>query len=343
MTMNTAEFTKRAIIVIALALVPILVWFLFDVILIILGAVLVAMLLQLGAEPLRRWLRLPQSIALILSGVMIVGVVAGTVYLFGTRVGSQLQEVFNLVSAAQSDIRHTLQGSELGKLLLSHMQASKLSIAEVLKGVLTVSATFLGSLIVLVVAGVYLAAQPSLYRDGMKRMFTPRVRAHASEVIDEIGTALRRWLLGQLIQMVLIGACSGLAVWLIGLPTPWALGLIAGIAEFIPYLGPVIAAIPAVFVAATVNLHAIFWTILAYILIHQAEGHLFIPLIQRRMVFIPPAVMLLAIVGIDFLFGPVAMFLAAPMTVVLFVVVNKLSENAGARAPASVSHKSILR
>jgi predicted PurR-regulated permease PerM len=298
------------------------------------------LLLQLGAEPWRRWLRLPHSIALILSGMMIVAALAGTVYLFGTRVGSQLQEVFHLVSEAQTSIRHTLQGSELGKLLLSHIEIHKLAIGQVLAGFLTVSATFIGSLLVLVVAGVYLAAQPSLYREGLKRMFTPRVRESASETIDEIGKALRRWLLGQLIQMVIIGTWSGLAVWLIGLPTPWALGLLAGIAEFIPYLGPVIAAIPAVFVAATVNLHAVLWTILAYIIIHQAEGQLVTPLIQRRMVFIPPAVMLLAIVAIYFLFGPVAMVFAAPMTVVLFVVVNKIRENAGPRVLASSSHKS---
>jgi predicted PurR-regulated permease PerM len=340
MMMNTAEFTKRTIIVLALALVPVLVWFLFDVVLIIFGAVLLSVVLQLGAEPWRRWLRLPYSIALILSGTMIVAVLAGTVYLFGTRVGSQLQEVLHLISEAQTTIRQVLQGSKLGKLLLSHMQVEKLSIGQVLPGLLTVSATFIASLVVLVVAGVYLATQPSLYREGLKRMFTPRLRASASEIIDEIGWALRRWLLGQLIQMVTIGICSGIAVWLIGLPGPWALGLIAGIAEFIPYLGPIIAAIPAVFVAATVNLNAVLWTILAYIIIHQAEGHLFIPLIQRRMVFIPPAVMLLAIVAIDFLFGPIAMVFAAPMTVVLFVVVNKIRENATPPVLASSSHKS---
>lgn len=339
MPMTTAEFAKRTIIILALALVPLLVWLLFDVILIVLGAVLVAELLQLGAEPFNRWLRLRHSIALILSGLMIIGVISGMVYLFGTAVGSQLQEVFDRISAAQKDIQQGLQDSELGRLLLSHVQASKVSIPDIVKGVLTVSAAFIGSLIVLVVTGVYLATQPALYREGLKRMFSPHVRPYASDTIDEIGWALRRWLLGQLIQMLIVGFSSGLAVWLIGLPTPWALGVIAGIAEFIPYLGPVIAAIPAVFVALTVNMNAVLWTLLAYIILHQAEGHLFVPLIQRRMVYIPPAVMLIAIVTIDFLFGMVAMIFAAPMTVVLFVVVNKLYEHTGIRVFTPVLRK----
>jgi predicted PurR-regulated permease PerM len=76
-------------------------------------------------------------------------------------------------------------------------------------------------------------------------MFPPRARAYASEMIDDIAWALRRWLLGQFIEMVLVGVSSGVAGWLIGLPTPIALGLIAGIAGFVPYLGPVVASIPA--------------------------------------------------------------------------------------------------
>jgi predicted PurR-regulated permease PerM len=113
-------------------------------------------------------------------------------------------------------------------------------------------------------------------------------------------------------------------VWLNGLPSPFALGLIAGIAEFIPYVGPVIAAVPAVLVAATQGLSAVIWTVLAYVLIHQAEGHVLMPLIQRWMVFIPPAVILLGIATIGSLFGAWAIPLASPITVVLFVMVNKL-------------------
>jgi predicted PurR-regulated permease PerM len=155
-------------------------------------------------------------------------------------------------------------------------------------------------------------------------MFPPRTRAYASKTIDDIAWALCRWLYGQLIEMVLVGVSSGVAVWLIGLPAPFALGLIAGIAELVPYLGPVVASIPAIFVAATVDLHAVLWTLFAYIIIHQVEGQLLTPLIQRQMVFIPPALLVLAIVAIDLLFGAVAMIFAAPMTVVLFVVVKRI-------------------
>src|ERR1700730_2851001 len=124
--------------------------------------------------------------------------------------------------------------------------------------------------------------------------------------------------------MVLIGVLSGLAAWIIGLPSAIALGLIAFAAEFVPYLGPIIAAVPAVLVAATIHTTAMLWTIAAYLIIHQIEGNLFTPLIQRRLLLVPPAVMLLGIVAISLLFGPAAVIFAAPIVAVVFVAVKVL-------------------
>jgi predicted PurR-regulated permease PerM len=151
-----------------------------------------------------------------------------------------------------------------------------------------------------------------------------RYRANVYTTIYDVGEALRLWLLGQLMEMVLIGLLTTLVVWLIGLPSPLALGLIAGIAEFIPYLGPMLAAIPAVLVAGSQGLGAVLWTLLAYLLIHQVEGNIIAPIIQRRMVYIPPAIVLLGLGAISFLFGAVAIVFAVPIAIVIFVLIKKL-------------------
>jgi predicted PurR-regulated permease PerM len=108
------------------------------------------------------------------------------------------------------------------------------------------------------------------------------------------------------------------------LASPLALGVIAGLAEFVPYLGPIVAAIPAVLVATTQGGNFIFWTAIAYLLIHQLEGNLIAPMIQRQLIFIPPAVMLLAIVIILFVFGGVAVIFAGPLGVIVFIAIKKL-------------------
>jgi predicted PurR-regulated permease PerM len=87
--MTTAEFFKRTLIVLCVALVPVLIWFLFDVILITVGAILIAVLLHLVSAPFTRWGKLPQSFALILSGILIIGIVGSAGYLFGTQIEAE--------------------------------------------------------------------------------------------------------------------------------------------------------------------------------------------------------------------------------------------------------------
>ena len=198
------------------------------------------------------------------------------------------------------------------------------SVPRLLHSAFSFSANFLEALIVTVIAGFYIAAQPQLYRDGVIKLLPQHWRGNAQEAIDDITRALRLWLIGELIEMALIGLLSALAVWLVGLPSPLALGVIAGVAELVPYLGPVIASIPALLVATTKGPDAILWTGLAYLLLHQIEGNFLVPLIQRRMVFIPPAVMLLSIVTILIVCGAAATIFAGPIVVIISVGVKKL-------------------
>ncbi len=225
-------------------------------------------------------------------------------------------------ASATSAIEHSMQQTTFGNYLLRHLGGDNFSLTEMLPGVLKVSTTFLEGVIIMLICGAYLAAQPHLYRRGVIWLFPPSKHARAAEIFDGIAEALRLWLIGQLVEMFLIGALSMFVVWIIGVPSPAALGLIAGIGEFIPYLGPILAAIPAVLVAITKSPETALWTVLAYLVIHQVEGQIVTPLIQRHMVAIPPAVMLFGIVAITYLFGAIAIIFAAPIAVVVFAAVN---------------------
>jgi predicted PurR-regulated permease PerM len=324
MQMSYLEFLKRTLIIVAVAVVPFLIWYLFGVILMVFGAIILAMVLRLGAQPFMRWFSLPEPLALLISGVLVLGVLVGTGYLFGTRITGEFQDVTQRATSGLTDIHRRLEGSSYGKFLLNHFSGSDVSVTGVLSGLLKLSSQFLEAVVIMVISAIYLAAQPRHYREGLIWLFPPRAHAYAARIVDGVGEALRLWLLGQLIEMVVIGALSALAVWMIGVPSPFALGLIAGIGEFIPYVGPLLAAIPALLVALTTSPQAVLWTAVAYLIIHQIEGNIIAPLIQRRMVSIPPAVMLLGIVAITYLFGAIAIIFAAPIVVVIFAGVSLL-------------------
>jgi predicted PurR-regulated permease PerM len=323
MPLSTAELVKRTAIFVAIALVPVLVWQLFGVMLMAMGAILVATLLNLGAEPLTRWLRFPRGAALFASAVIIASILGIAGYL-AAREAAQWQDILERTHQAIDSIQAGLQGSRFGKLILSHVKGDSVTLSGLATGIFDVSLTFLTALVISVFGGIYLAAQIDVYRDGLIQLLPHRLRANGEETLVDIAIALRLWMLGQLMGMVLVGCLTAIAASLIGLPSPLALGSIAGLMEFIPYVGPILGAVPGVLVAMTQGLDTVLWTVAAYTLIQQVEGHVIAPLISREMVYIPPLVLILGIVAITALFGRYAAVFAAPIAVIIFVAVKKL-------------------
>jgi predicted PurR-regulated permease PerM len=322
--MSNSDFFLRAIGIFALVVGALLVWQLSDILLLVFGAVIMAMMLQLLADPIHRWTRLPHGLALLASGLIVLAVAGGALWLFRLQIGAEMADVVHRATEALGDFKKGLQASEFGRLILSHMGDTKISVSGWLQSIAVLSARTLTALILLVITAAYLTSQPRLYRAGLIQLFPPRLHGEVGSTLDNIGEALRLWLLGQFIQMAIIGLLSLLAVWLIGLPSALALGLIAGICEFIPYVGPIIAGIPAVLVGFTVSLDAALWTLAAYLAIHQIEGNLVGPLIQRYMVAIPPALLIIVIASVEVLFGPIGILFAAPLSVVIFVAVKRI-------------------
>jgi predicted PurR-regulated permease PerM len=320
---STAELLKRMALFVAVALVPVLIWQLSGVILMGMGAILVAVLLNLGAEPLTWWLRFPRGAALFASGLTLASTVLAAGWLAVTE-AAEWQDVLARTQQAVESIQATLNGSEFGRLVLSHVRGDSFTVSGIATNVFSVSLGFLTALVISVFGGIYLAAQVDVYRDGLIQLLPHRMRANGEETLVDIANALRLWMLGQMIGMALIGILTALAAWLIGLPSPLALGTIAGLLEFIPYVGPILGAVPGVLVAMTQDFHTVLWTIAAYTLIQQIEGHLVAPLISREMVYIPPLVLILGIVAITTLFGRYAAIFAAPIAVIIFVAVKKL-------------------
>lgn len=245
------RFFLYAVIAVAVAILPLLLWQLADVLLLGVGALLMATLVHVVAEPFHRWTPLPVGAALLVSGLIIIGAFGATAWIFGSQITSEFFEVLHRVGAGLTQVQVRLATNEFGRFILEQAKGTSISVTAMLNRLFSLGTTFFEALVVIFISAVYLAAQPQLYRDGFVFLFPPHLHAKTHETLDDIGRALRLWLLGQLIQMIIIGLLSAVAVWLIGLPSPLALGAIAMVAEFVPYLGPIAAAVPAVLVAIT--------------------------------------------------------------------------------------------
>jgi predicted PurR-regulated permease PerM len=189
--------------------------------------------------------------------------------------------------------------------------------------------------LVVVFGGIFLAAQPNFYRIGAIKLVPQAKRALVGEAMIDSERALRLWLRGQLFAMVLVGLLTGFGLWLIGVPSALALGLLAGLLEFIPFAGPVLAAIPGVLLAFVVSPELALWTVALYIGVQQIEGNLLQPIVQQFAVDLPPVVLLFSLLAFGMLFGVIGIIFAAPLTVVSYVLVKRLyvQEALGTKTP----------
>ena len=173
-------------------------------------------------------------------------------------------------------------------------------------------------------ASIYLALTPALYLNGILKLVPVSRQVEVRDTLSALGRALRLWLVGQLAAMAVVGTLVTLGLTVLDIPSALALGFMAGLFEFVPFVGPVTSAIPAVASGLTDSPRTALWVAGLYIVVQQAEGMLIQPLLQQRTVSLPPVLMIFAVLGFGVLFGPLGLLLATPLAVVCLVLVKKL-------------------
>jgi predicted PurR-regulated permease PerM len=324
--MSHRHYIERLVITILVLAVALLLWNLRHLLMLVFGAVLVAVVFSIVARPFRERLRLPEQLAL-LCAVLLVATIVGTAFwLFGAEVARQSKLLGEMVPEAWRAMEVRLDAWGLGDRVREAVDGlgSGNGIVSSIGGFAMSIGAGIANFLLVVVGGIYLASQPQLYRTGLIKLVPPRGRRLAAEALDDSGRALRLWLLGQLVSMSLVGLLTGLGLWLIGVPSALTLGLIAAILEFVPYVGPIAASFPAILLALAESPEMALWTVGLYLVVQQLEGNVIQPLVQQRAVEMPPALLLFALVAGGVIFGIIGVLFAAPLTVVLYVLVKRL-------------------
>jgi predicted PurR-regulated permease PerM len=319
------RYARRVVITVVVVGLAYFLWLISGVLLLIFAAILLAVLFNAFARLIARYTPVPEGWALTTAVLIVAVLVVGFLVLFGAQVSGQVAAVLQRLPGAIE-----AGGTRLGisdafeKLEEAVTSAAGSNVVSRVTGVGYTMLGALADLALVIVAAVYLAADPRLYRHGAAKLLPATQHGRVFDAMDATATALRLWFAGQLVTMVLVGTVSGAAFWWIGLPSPLALGIIAGVTNFVPFLGPFLGAIPALIFALAQDARTVFWTIGAVFVIQQLEGNVITPLIQRRAVSMPPVLALFAIVVFGLLFGLPGIFLAVPLAVALLVLVKKL-------------------
>lgn len=320
-------FIRRVLIVFAFIVLALVLWRMLILLPLIFAAVVVAVLLHALAGPLHRALRLPTGFALALAVLLLLGILAAAVWMFGSEVGAQVRTLAETLPDAWQSFERRIGESNLDEQLrtwLSEMMPSGSGLVSSLSSFAVSLGVGLLDALLIIVGGIYLAAQPDLYRTGLLKLVPRSGRELAAEALDDSGRALRLWLLGQLVMMIFIGVLTSVGLWWLGVPSAIALGLLAGLLEFVPIVGPIAAAIPALLIALAQDTELALWTLGFYIVLQQLEGNVLQPLVQQRAVDLPPALLLFSLVAAGLVFGIMGILLAAPLTVLVYVLVKRL-------------------
>lgn len=321
-----AAFARRALIVISIAALFLLAWHLRSVLILLFGSIVIATVFRAIAEPIHRVAKLPETAAVAMAIAIFAAVIGGIGWLFGSQISNQWQALSEMLPTAWNRFVDKLGQWGVPEDLLTWGSLSPEG-----GGLLTNAAGFLmsvggglGTVLLLLFGGIFLALQPRFYKTGAIKLIPAANRGVVADAMNKSEIALRLWLRAQLISMATIGTLTGVGLWIIGVPSPIVLGLLAGLLEFIPFAGPIIAAIPGILLGFSVSPDMALWALLVYFTVQQAEAYLIYPMIQQWAVHIPAAVLLFSLLGFGMLFGPVGVVFAAPLTVVTYVLVKRL-------------------
>jgi predicted PurR-regulated permease PerM len=254
--------------------------------------------------------------------MLLLGGMIGIIAFYGWRIADQYEEIFAKARQGAQAALTFLQAQDWARSLLQKTDGLRIrDAADVLGPALGSAVGVLGRAVgygaIIVVCGVFFALEPDRYRGELLRLVPRPHRDRATAVVERMSWDLRRWLVSRLIVMVAIGVLSSAGLLLLGIPAAVTLGVTGALLTFIPYLGPILAAAPAVLVAFTNSPLLALLTGLMFWVVHFVEGTFITPMVQDHEVSLSPVLTILGTLACAVLLGPSGVILASPLILVV--------------------------
>jgi len=253
--LTTGEFAARVLIAVALVALFAVLWRVAQIFVLIFGGIVLAVVLRSLMRIIRRFTPLNGRWALLAAITGLIAVVGLLGLLIGSRVATETGQLTRTLPQAWQRLRTLLGQMSAGRVILRELQPQSAA-SGLLSHLSDVATITVGAFVdagVIIFTGLFFAVDPDLYRRGLLRLVPLSARHDVAHSFDTSVAALGHWLKGVLLSMLGIGVVTGVGLWALGVPLALSLGILSGVCEFVPYLGPILAAIPAVLVALTLG------------------------------------------------------------------------------------------
>lgn len=341
-----ARRADRSIVIVSMVLLIVvfglLVWTVADVLLVVFAGILVGVFLRGLSDGVGALTGLSGEVSLVLVLATLAALLVVGGALLGNEMASQLDQLGPSLHLAWEKMLNGVYRYEWGQILFSERNLSAMLPEDGtwltrLGGAFSMTIGAIAGLLIAVFIGLYGAAAPAVYRHGLLLLVPAHARSRAREVLDTVTMTMRWWLIGTFARMAVVGLSVTVGLWLLDIQL--ALGLIAFVLDFVPYIGPILAALPALLVAIATGPADAFYVLLLYLAVQMAENYVVTPLIDQYSVHLPPALTISAQVLLGALLGALGVVFATPLTAIALVLVRMLyveedlESSAGTEAP----------
>lgn len=301
-----------------------------DALLLVFACILCAILLYKLSDILARKLHMKRKLALV-AVILLLGAIIGVGgRAMAPQISEQSSKLAKEIPSAVERLQSEVQQHPILRRLAADLPPPEQLVKQMANMMPNAGLFFggaigaLGNVIIILFVGIYFAATPQLYTNGIIRLIPQSKRGRAREVQQELGHTLSNWLLGKGASMLIVGVATSIGLSMLGVPLALVLGIIAGLLDFIPYLGPIMGGVPAVLLALSISPDLALYTLLLFVGIQLVEGYVLQPLIEAKAVDLAPALVIVMQLIFGTLFGFAGVALATPLAAGLTVLVEML-------------------
>lgn len=304
-------------------------WVARDLLLLLFVGVLLAVFLRTLAVWIAERTRLSSGWALLVVVLLLAGVAVGAGWLIAPRLTDEIRQLTDTLPQAANRLMERVREHPFGGWVLEQLENNtkadpQQKMVEQATTAASKTIDVVVGVVVVLFTGLYLASAPRPYVRGILRLAPKRRRQRLGEVFFAAGYTLRWWILGQLMAMTAVGLLMWIGLAIIGVPLALSLGLLAGALEFIPTIGPLLGVLPALLLALADDPQKALYVLVLYSIVQTLESYLLTPLVQEKVLELPPVVTISAQVLFTWTLGPVGLLIAVPFVAVVIVATQML-------------------
>lgn len=297
----------------------------FSVLLIILAACLIAVFFHGLGDMIERFTKLSHKLSVFIGVLITLAFLSGMFWFMGSTIQTQVTELTSdfpeMIAKAKASLSNSVVGNKILESISGFDDSKIMSTAT---GFFSTSFGVIGDLYIIIFLGIFFTVDPSIYKEGIIKLTPVSGKKDARVVLDRISIVLKGWLKGMLLAMFLIGILTVIALTIFKIPLALTLAILAGLMNFIPNFGPLIAMIPAVLIGFTISVNMAIVIAITYLIIQIIESNVVTPMIQKKMINLPPALTIMSQVIMGTMSGFLGILLATPLLAILIVLVDEL-------------------